>query len=397
MIRQLKEDEIHQFMDMTQVAFAVTFTEEDIQLRSSRVIPEQVWGYYLDDQLSARVEIIPFEIALQGVVFKMGGIANVATYPELRRNGMVGKLMDHSLAVMKQNGQTVSMLNPFAFGFYRKYGWEWFCDLTSYSIDKAHLPRIHDTAGKVRRGGAQDYAAVRELYAIFAKRYNGMILRTEEWWQSSVFKRKLGQLAVYRNDAGEPRGYILYQIRNKRFHIQEWITLDAESRKGLWQYIVHHDSIVDGVDFSGPMNDAFALWIAEPGKVKRELYPWFMFRIVDIKPFLERYAFLNGPQGTSLILNIKDEHAPWNEGKWKLQWLDEGKAAVEKLDLELASQLNVSTVSCECDIQTLSALMCGFKRPQAMYDLGRLYGDLEAVHLLEQLIPSRDTYLLDMF
>jgi hypothetical protein len=27
----------------------------------------------------------------------------------------------------------------------------------------------------------------------------------------------------------------------------------------------------------------------------------------------------------------------------------------------------------------------------------RLHGDLEAVHLLEQIFPSRDTYLLDMF
>ncbi|MDF2669334.1 MAG: GCN5-like N-acetyltransferase, partial [Paenibacillus sp.] len=115
MIRQLREDEIDQYMDMTQVAFALNLTEEDRKQRSRQVVPEQIWGYYLEDRLGARIEIIPFEIVLQGVVYKMGGIGNVASYPELRRNGMVGKLMDRSLEVMKQNGQTVSILSPFAF------------------------------------------------------------------------------------------------------------------------------------------------------------------------------------------------------------------------------------------------------------------------------------------
>lgn len=390
MIRQLRHDEIDQYMDMTQVAFAVRYTEDEVREKSKHVVPEHIWGYYLDDRLSARVGVLPFQIMLHGVKFDMGGIAHVATYPELRRNGMVGKLMEHCLAVMKQNGQTVSMLNPFSFAFYRKYGWENFSDYASYSLPTLHIPRFPDVLGSVRRGDVKDLEVLKKIYEVYYSRYNGMLVRDDEWWVTNVLNRKLGNLAIYLNEAGEPRGYFLYKFLDKKMWVSEFVTLDADSRKGLWQFIANHDSIIEGVEISAPVNDPSALWFKERKGIKREFYAYFMFRIVDVPEFLRRYPFSKLEQGVALTLSVRDEHAPWNEGTWRLAWQDGGRVTVERAGAR--DELDV-----ECDIRALSTMLCGYQRPEVLTQIAALQGSEEAVALLERAVPRGVPFLLDMF
>lgn len=70
-----------------------------------------------DGEVAAKAHLIPFEIYLEGEPLRMGGIGSVATYPEYRRQGYVKGLLTHLLAVMKEEGQTVSMLHPFSVSF----------------------------------------------------------------------------------------------------------------------------------------------------------------------------------------------------------------------------------------------------------------------------------------
>ncbi|WP_127579331.1 GNAT family N-acetyltransferase [Paenibacillus koleovorans] len=396
MIRQLRPDEVDQFMDMTQVAFAVTFSEDDLKARSKQVVPEQIWGYYLEDRLAARIAIIPFETYLEGEKYKMGGIAHVATYPEMRRNGMVGKLMTHSLEVMRANGQTISMLNPFAYGFYRKYGWEWFCDHTTYSMDIQHVPRFKDASGTVKRGSAADLETINRIYDQYAMRYNGMLVRTEEWWKSTVLRRKLGSLAMSYDEAGEPNGYMLYTIRDRKMRISEFLALSFEGRKSLWQFIANHDSILDKVDFNSPLNDPVMMLVGEPDKVEREYFSYFMFRIVDWQALAGRFRFEKLTPGTELLFDLTDEHASWNSGTWRLVWLSDGGVSVTRLEAEEASAC-ATAARCKLDIRTLSAIVCGFRRPSAMAEIGRIHGDAASIALLERAMPRRLSLIIDMF
>ena len=78
---------------------------------------EDVWGYFVNDRLASQLRLLPLAIWLNGVRYEMGGIASVATWPEYRRQGQVGKLLRHMLKVMRDKGMTVSMLHPFSFAF----------------------------------------------------------------------------------------------------------------------------------------------------------------------------------------------------------------------------------------------------------------------------------------
>ncbi|GJM84040.1 hypothetical protein HMSSN139_65360 [Paenibacillus sp. HMSSN-139] len=50
-----------------------------------------------------------------------------------------------------------------------------------------------------------------------------------------------------------------------------------------------------------------------------------------------------------------------------------------------------------CDIQTLTAMLLGYKRPREMFAYGKLSGLEEDAETLERLIPISQTALLDFF
>ena len=73
-------------------------------------------------------------------------------------------------------------------------------------------------------------------------------------------------------------------------------------------------------------------------------------------------------------------------GEWR------GKAELSELPADRGEQADLST-----DIQTLSALFAGYKRPQALYSIHRLTGDAKAAAQLETMIPAGQTCLMDFF
>ncbi|MHA1435905.1 MAG: GNAT family N-acetyltransferase, partial [Candidatus Heimdallarchaeota archaeon] len=85
-------------------------------------------GYYEDDKLASTYVIIDYNMYVRnmyvrGTIMKMGGIAAVATKPNHRKKGHVTALITESLRVMRENKQYISVLYPFKFSFYRRYGY----------------------------------------------------------------------------------------------------------------------------------------------------------------------------------------------------------------------------------------------------------------------------------
>ncbi|REE78534.1 putative acetyltransferase [Paenibacillus taihuensis] len=395
MIRTIRQEEARQSLELTQAAFAVRFAESDIEQRLAKMNMEHYLGYFVDEQLAAQLAILPLAIYVQGEEMAMGGIAHVASYPELRRQGMVGKLMARSLAEMRASGQSVSMLNPFAYGFYRKYGWEYFSVQSVFTLELGAAPKYPAASGEVKRLRAEDWTEADAVYDSYAKRYNGMLKRDENWWLNHVFRRKLGSLAVYyAAGSGEPTGYMLYDIKDRNLAVHELVYLDQESRNGLWQFIRNHDSIVSRLKFSAPGDEPFLFGMAEP-KLQHELLANFMFRVVDVAAFVERYRFSgDGPGGGVLQVALVDEHAEWNSGLWKISIGADGRAEAALLAEEQAVS---GAGAVGCSIQTFGAMLIGCQRPSQLAVQGLLSGSQEAIAAWEQAIPRRISYMTDFF
>ncbi|RAP75971.1 GNAT family N-acetyltransferase [Paenibacillus montanisoli] len=391
MIRTIKQEEARQSLDLTQAAFAVRFTESDIQDRLSKMNMEHYLGFYVEEQLAAQLAVLPLRIYVQGEVMEMGGIAHVASYPEMRRQGMVGKLLVRSLNSMRAAGQSVSMLNPFLYGFYRKYGWEYFSTQSAYTLEMSAVPKCQAPLGTVKRLHASDWAQADIVYDSYAKRYNGMLQREENWWLRHVFKRKLGSLAVYYpHGGGEPSGYMLYDMKDRFMTIHELVYLDNDSRNGLWQFIGNHDSVVSRLKFTAPCDDPFLFALSEPN-LQHEVHANFMVRVVDAAAFVKRYRF-DGSPASRLHIMLDDEHAAWNSGLWEISVNADGTAAASRVDDEVKSREAI-----RCTIQTFSTMMIGCQRPAQLALQGRLDGSAEAVAAWELALPRRISFMTDFF
>ncbi|MDO7908385.1 GNAT family N-acetyltransferase [Paenibacillus sp. JX-17] len=390
-IRQLKSHEFDASVELSEYAFQYTLPAEKKEERRNSFKPEQTWGIFDDqDRLQAKFTLIPFQVYLHGQKVKMGGIAGVATWPENRRQGHVSSLLTYALKQMKESGQTLSFLHPFYFPFYRKYGWELYTEHKKYSIPVELLPPKAVVPGKIVRG-VQQMEELDAVYQAAAAGYNGTLVRDTEWWTRSVLPDS--HAAVYYSESGMPEGYLLYEIKDKEFICDELVYLNEQARQALWTFIANHDSMVRQVklDFV-PASDMLPSLVPDP-RFTQELVPYFMARIVDVQGLIEQYPFAKG-EGASLRIGIRDPHAEWNEGVWKLDVNVEGTAQFTAAGSagEEAADPDVS-----CDIQALTIMLLGYRRPLALHRTGRLSGSLEAVHRLERWIPQAETFLMDFF
>jgi predicted acetyltransferase len=394
-IRRLKAEELDESFALSEFAFQYELSPEDRAERMGQVNLNQLWGYFMDGKLASKLTILDFQTWINGKSFAMGGIAGVATWPEYRRNGMVGKLLRHALQVMKEQGQTVSFLHPFAFAFYRKYGWETYIEYKKYEIETAKLSGVFAAGPGTVKRVPLDWKLLQPVYEAYAAQYNGMLRRDEFWWTQRYFKFKKGTAAVYYNAEGEARGYVFYQVKDYQCKIHELVHLDQESRSALWKFIADHDSMMEKVLVNAPSDDDLPFLLANP-RIKHEVVPYFMARIVDVAAFLAQYPFAAAAGGEEerFALQVADGQAEWNDGMFELVIDADGRASVTKKDVPGdPAETNVLA----CDIQTLSTLLMGYRSASALHRIGRFQGSAAEAARLEKRIPQRTTYLADFF
>lgn len=386
-IRHLQLEHFDERIALSEFAFQMKLPADRVDWEREHFRTEEHLGAF-DEQgrlLSALI-VLPLSVWVNGTRMAMGGIAGVATWPEARRHGCVARMLRVSLEQMREQGQTVSMLHPFAFPFYRKYGWELTVERKKYELGQRNFPAKSGTAGSIERIG-KDHAAVPALYDKEAARYTGMLDRSPDWWSHRRWS-KPGLFVLYRNPQGEPEGYLQYQVESRTLTVHEWVSTTEQARRGIWDFIHNHDSMIDKLLLTVPADDGLPLLVADP-RFKQELEPYFMSRIVDAAAFIGQYKFQAGEE-ESMTLRLTDADAPWNDGTFKLAIGADGTASLSRCEA-------AATGAAALDIQTLTVLLLGGRRPALLAEAGRLSADDAQLGLLEQRIPVYQTSLMDFF
>lgn len=191
-------------------------------------------------------------------------------------------------------------------------------------------------------------------------------------------------MAVYYNTKDKPCGFMVYLIKNDIMHIKEMIYLNREAKKGLWEYIHAHDSMIDAVHgytyFSEPI--AFEM---DDGDIKETIRPYAMGRIIDIESFLQDYPC--DPDGGTLYieLEIEDHLLLWNNRSFQLCFSD-GTCMLTDEPAEYKLKM---------EIGTLTTLLLGYKTAERLYALERIEGKQEAVDRLDDVLFHKIPYISD--
>lgn len=386
-IQRLTAADYDDIFALSQFAFQYTLSKEALEAKKAEAARHVIWGWIEQEKIAAKLHVIPLSSYVYGKQFQMGGISSVATWPEYRRQGMVKHLLKHALTYMKNQGMTISFLHPFSFAFYRKFGFELAFANKTYTIPIEYFKNVERGHGYVRRIN-NDLTPLQAIYHAYAKRFTGPIVRDDQWWRQRVLNKQ-GHIAVAYHMGGEAEGYLIYDVKNKQMTIQEIAYRSLNGLQLLMTFISHHDSMAENVQLTVPESDQLSFILDEP-TIKQQLIPYFMARVVDVHAFLQVYPFKQ-QQMKPLALHVTDDFFPYNSGTYILHF-QRGS-----IDITFARKKQTVYSSICLNIQALTTIFLGYKRPSQLYNIGYIEGKKEAIHQLEQIIPDQQTFFPDFF
>lgn len=389
---------LKQFNELLRYVFQVTDSdieesgyedESEITKAKRPVLKEaDVIGWFDEKEtLISQLAVYPCQVNIHGKIYDMGGVTGVGTYPEYASLGLMKDLIQIALKNMRERGQYISYLYPYNIPYYRRKGWEIMSDKMTFKIKDTQLPKPVSVPGNVERL-AYDDPDVIKVYDQFANKTHGAMIRGDlnwdEYWRWENEEERTA--AVYYDGNDQPTGFCFYWIADDVFHIKEMVYLNQEARKGLWNFISAHFSMVNHVEGATYKNEPIA-FLFEDSDIKETIEPFFMARIVDVEKFLAEFPFDDVVKPFHFV--IEDSEAEWNNGIFGISW-DEDEHVVVTPGEAIGQPVTLS-------IQTLTAMLMSYKRPTYLMGIDALTTDRRTLRSLEQIIPNQNAYFSDYF
>lgn len=359
----------------------------------------QDFGLFESGDLRAAYSIAPFQVCWgQSAVLPMGGIAGVATWAEARGRGHVGTLLRHSLETMRAAGQIISALYPFAWAFYRRYGWEWVGEKRRITLPLAHV-RAAPEGKNVRDLSGANADTVQEtlapIYSAFAQQYRGVCDAATHQWKNALQHRDNRTTYVYVHQAPgrDPDGYLLWRYGRdgKNAQVREFLANTPEAYRGLLSVLHYLGTQASKADVS-PLPTDHLLWHhVMHWDVETKVAPVFMGRVVDVAAALAAIVAPPDLANGAVTLAVADEHAPWNHRPW----LVAGENGVVTCAPAAAPG---KTPDLSCDIQAFSQLFWGTPSLETLIRAGRVAVNNPAgADWLGRLLAGPPVFTLDDF
>jgi len=313
------------------------------------------------------LQIHPYKIYVGGNQVTMGGIGGVATRADRQGKGFAGSLMTDSLFQMRERGFWTSILYPFSYAFYRKFGWE-LCGL-NYSYGEIRRDQIlpareKDLVHSTQAG--REIGLLDPVYREFAVRHNLCVVRNGRMWKNrlSSIRRERGEVYVIRSGK-KTTGYFFCIHKPLDFgyeaSIREFACLDEEAYKAFFGFLAQLPVQVARISIFAPSSPLLWKYLKEPYAARTLVAPLLQFRVVDVRKAVEARGFPRDVSGRA-VLAIRDETADWNAGPWELE-IGDGKARMKKTTL---------TPDFTCSIQAFSELYSGHAAADQLAADGKL-------------------------
>lgn len=395
-MRPVGMEYMEQYNQLLRYVFQVTEKElselgwqekEIIRAKYPTMEKADVIGWFDRENLISQVAVYPMKVRVFSQTYDMGGLTGVGTYPEYSNQGLMHKLLEQALRNMRQRGQFISYLYPYSVPYYRRKGWEIISDKISYEIQDYQLPKNRQVSGDVRRVDI-DSEDLKRAYESFAMHTHGAVLRDELAWNEYwLWDSDDIMAAIYYNEDDIPDGYVIYWIADDVFRVKDMIFNNEQARTGLWNFIAAHFSMIDKVVGDTYTDEPLAFLLEDAG-IKEVISPYYMARIVDFPEFISRYPFKPHSQDREWRFYLSDPVMDCNQGAFRLRISRDGRGEAEKIHGRCGDSI---------DIQTMTTMLMGYKRPDYLARIGRLRAEEETIDMLEDSIEQQTPYVSDYF
>jgi predicted acetyltransferase len=339
------------------------------------------------------------DIGVSGATLRMGGIRHVTTHPEEQNLGHAGSLLRTTLKELCNAGVGASILFPFSFRYYRKFGFELGGNACHVWCRPNSLPVFRER-DLCRRATPADALALSAFDVRRARTTSCFLLRSPERWNVLLNDPDL-EVHVVPCSSGIC-GYAVTAEGRDSYggRIVRVLDLSATERRG-WRALLGHvaRSGAESIEWNAGAEDVAASGLLASVAPLREGFkprsivtvrPMFQFRVVCLESALRAWAAAQSGGSYRLAIKVQDDLLERNQRSWTL---------VGNGDWTEVRPARPGDPYLEADIRVFSQLFCGFLSAGDALSQGLVKCSPAAEETAEQVFPGNPTFIpeLDRF
>lgn len=282
-----------------------------------------------------------FRMSVPGADLPIAGVSWVGVLPTRRRRGVLRDLMRHQLDQLRaEEREAVAVLTASEPPIYGRFGY----GLASREVGLA-IPRAADALvpaaprdESIELSYAEPAAALPEtsaLYESLRPTRPGQVTRGQAWERALISEapeaaeNASGLRCVLARDGERLRGYARFRVSKQtpaQVRLHDLVAADPASHATLWRFLLDLD-LTTGVHAPRlAVDDPLLRLLADARAASPQVRDGGYLRLVDLPRALaaRRYG-----RPIDVVVAVRDEFCPWNEGRWRLSG-DERGACCER-------------------------------------------------------------------
>lgn len=211
----------------------------------------------------ADASAVPMQQNVRGGVYRMAGVAGVATLPQARRRGYASALVTEILGLMRDQGHVVSALYPFRPSFYERFGFAGLPKTRAVTFPPSSVAGLlrTDLGGRVGWGPVKDqYDSYRAFTTQLLDRWHGFALLPES--RMAEFREAGDRWLATAWVDGAVAGAFAYRITGFGGDLiaDDLLAATPLSKALLLQFFAQHADQVSRIVVTVPASEMPELW-----------------------------------------------------------------------------------------------------------------------------------------
>ena len=334
------EDERRDAVTIVGQSMLAPLTPENIEFFVGWTESQRIHAAY-DDRSGRMIGTVSWfdtHLATPGGSLSAGAVTGVAVLPTHRRRGHLRSMMQAQIDDIIDHGHAVAILVAAEWPIYGHYGYGPAAEACAWDVD-SRVPMTGAPSGELE---LVERASIREIapaiHDAMGATWPGVITRSDkvwdliaglETWPGQDRKPGKERTAVWRDDAGEIRGFVCYEVEEKweqnrprgTATASELFAVDATAERELWRHLLSIDWVSTVKAGNRPLDDPIQLWMADGrAAVQRDRFDHVWVRILDVPRALG--ARVAGASGR-VVIEVVEPGGP-AAGRWLLE-ADAGK------------------------------------------------------------------------
>ena len=326
-----------------------------------------------------------FRLPVPGGEVAAAGLSWVGVHPQFRRRGVMRAMVQHHLGEVRRRGEPVSVLTASEATIYGRYGYGPGVDVLWATIPRGaglrDVPGADDVPVRMERAEVARHAALAGACYEAARTRPGMLSRSTPAWHRRILedrtadrKGKEALRIMIAGDGDPARGYALFRragawdgaVADGSVEVREVVARDPAAARALWGRLVDLDLTARVAAPPLATDDALLHLLEDVRAIRPAITDAVWVRLVDVPAALAARRY---PAELDVVLEVRDEACPWNQGRWRLDGGPDGAECRRTGD----------TPDISLDVRELGAAYLGSTSLAALASAGRVNGEPSSV------------------